>query len=65
MKTKRYFRLMPITIVGTVIFLLFLILPSCNNKQPTESNEPETNTVTDIDGNKYRTIKIGNQIWMA
>ncbi len=43
----------------TVISLL-LVLLSCNN--PVGSIE---GTVTDIDGNVYKTIKIGKQWWMA
>jgi len=43
--------------LGFAFFTFF----SCENN-PTESTGSE---VTDIDGNVYQTIKIGNQIWMA
>jgi len=46
-------------LILTVISIMFL---GCNKKNPTES---ETGTVTDVDGNTYQTIKIGNQCWMA
>lgn len=48
-----------------LIAFCLLSLFSCE-KNPTENKSKiETGTVTDIDGNTYRTIKIGNQWWMA
>ena len=47
--------------------LLFIfccsLFSACKDKE--EEVAIETGTVTDIDGNTYRTIKIGNQWWMA
>lgn len=38
--------------------LIFLIASGCENDEP-------INTVVDIDNNVYKTVKIGNQEWMA
>ena len=54
--------------------LVFMFFISCNKKQPSNVSEiPGTqfnpnlgyNQVVDIDGNTYKTINIGTQVWMA
>jgi len=48
------------SLVPLVIFLMVVI--SCENGNPINAGE---GIVTDIDGNVYRTVKIGSQEWMA
>lgn len=45
------------------IFLSLLLL-ACTKRETILAPEP-ANTVTDIDGNRYPTVTIGNQTWMA
>jgi len=47
-----------------MIIAIFMI-SSCKMNITNEEDETETGTVTDIDGNVYETVKIGNQWWMA
>ncbi|MGZ4057330.1 MAG: fibrobacter succinogenes major paralogous domain-containing protein [Bacteroidia bacterium] len=53
--------------IKNILFILpalFLILNAC--KKPAETTPAtETGQVTDVEGNTYKTVKIGNQWWMA
>jgi uncharacterized protein (TIGR02145 family) len=49
-----------IKLLSFFFILLFTISSGCKKKDDTSNN-----TVTDIDGNTYHTIKIGSQLWMA
>ena len=51
-------------ILSSSLIILFSII-NCDKKNTTETNTSNSETVTDIDGNTYKTVKIGNQIWMA
>lgn len=53
---NRIFLTYSLTIIGLISFFL----TSCKKDNPAT-----TYTVTDIDGNIYRTITIGNQTWMS
>jgi len=55
-------RICPFLLVFLTLMISFY--QSCE-KDPTSSNEGETGTVTDIDGNVYQTVKIGDQWWTA
>ena len=47
------------TLLITILSVFILMLLSCVN--PTTSDDPDT--VTDIDGNVYHIVQIGNQVW--
>jgi uncharacterized protein (TIGR02145 family) len=48
-----------------IVFVLVLAgLFSCKKDDASTPNNPTSTTVTDIDGNTYNTVTIGNQVWM-
>ncbi len=57
------------TKITTLLFitLLMLITTYCKKESENENNDPgnNTGTVMDIDGNQYKTVVIGEQVWMA
>jgi uncharacterized protein (TIGR02145 family) len=55
MKHKKTFKLLSFS------FLILTMIVSCEKGD----SEEYPGTVTDYDGNVYKTIKIGNQVWMA
>ena len=60
MKARIKLRVVKISSLYVLLFTIFFI--ACKKETV---NTQETSTVTDIDGNVYKTVKIGNQWWMA
>ncbi|MBN2258393.1 MAG: fibrobacter succinogenes major paralogous domain-containing protein, partial [Anaerolineaceae bacterium] len=45
--------------------LCLIVIVSCSDSPTDPADNNQENTVSDIDGNVYKTVKIGNQWWMA
>jgi hypothetical protein len=63
MKTIRRIFIYPLAIAAFFIFIAIGCKKSEN--KPPENNPPASGTVTDIDGNVYKTMTIGKHIWMT
>jgi uncharacterized protein (TIGR02145 family) len=49
-----------------IVLVIFILLGGCiKDKEDAVTPVHETGTMTDVDGNVYATVKIGNQWWMA
>jgi uncharacterized protein (TIGR02145 family) len=60
MKTKHIFRVFFVNLLTAII----LITDSCKKSEDNTNIAPPSETVTDLDGNVYNTIKIGSQVWL-
>ena len=58
-KRKQFIQLLSIAV------LLFAFATACDKTDDPGGDFPSAGTVKDADGNKYNTVKIGNQVWMA
>jgi uncharacterized protein (TIGR02145 family) len=58
MKKRTKTLIYPLIIMGVIL----MIIGSCKKKDST-TPEPASNTISDIDGNVYHTVKIGTQVW--
>ena len=56
---------MKISILITTFALLFVTILFEASCQKEKEKALPANTVTDVDGNIYKTVTIGNQVWMA
>jgi uncharacterized protein (TIGR02145 family) len=54
------YKLIIISLILTIIFCL-----SCGDASTSSGDNEDPDTVTDIDGNVYNAIRIGDQVWMA
>jgi uncharacterized protein (TIGR02145 family) len=49
-----------------ITLFIFILSTSCEKEEPTPDTDSTTESLIDIrDGNEYKTVKIGDQIWMA
>ncbi|NOZ76049.1 MAG: hypothetical protein GXO90_11875 [FCB group bacterium] len=48
-----------------IIFIVFAVIVSTSCEENKSNKYTNSDEITDIDGNIYKTIKIGNQVWMA
>jgi uncharacterized protein (TIGR02145 family) len=65
MRKMRNTIIYPFILMGILLMLTNGCKKDSNSSNNNIVNPIETGTVTDIDGNNYKTVKIGNQWWMA